>query len=188
MEKISLISRGRITLIKLLLSNLLVYYLFVFSILIKVANELEQMQRDFLWEGGGSKNDHLLSWNEVCKPKSMGGGGLGIENITLKNKFLLGKWIWRFTLEESSLWHSLILCKYGSNKNEWDSKPNPPSRASVIWKCIFATYPLVYYHLSVIIGNGNRIRSWIDVWIGDSPLFSFPSSFPNCSQQKCLCL
>lgn len=50
---------GCITLIKAVLSNLLTYYMSVFSMLVKVVKKIKQMQRTFLWVGGDSKKDLL---------------------------------------------------------------------------------------------------------------------------------
>lgn len=58
------------------ISNLLgvipVYYMSLFNIPVKVANKIEQLQRSFLWEGGGSKKDNLIKWEVVYKPKNAG--------------------------------------------------------------------------------------------------------------------
>jgi len=88
------------SLIKAALSNIPIYYMSLFSMPIKVAMKIEQLQRSFLWEGGGPrKNDYLFNWKEVCKPKEV--ASLGIENIVMQNKSLLRKWLWRFTFEEA---------------------------------------------------------------------------------------
>lgn len=84
------ISLGRgITLIKATLSNTLVNYMSIFNIPVKVVKKLEQLQKCFLWERGNPKKDHLFKREEFCKPKEA--GGLGIGNVILKNKLLLGK-------------------------------------------------------------------------------------------------
>lgn len=166
---------GRITLIKFILSNLPLYYLSVFSIPTKVAKKLEQIQRIFLWEGNRTKKYHIIKWSEVTLPKSM--GDLGIGNIVLKNT-LLGKWIWRFIKEENSLWHFIILCKYRTGPNGWDSNPTPSPQTLAIWKRILDTHPLVYSHLSLVIGDGCQVQFLSDTWIGDCPLaIRFPHLF-----------
>ena len=42
-------------------------------------------------------------------------GGLGIRKLTTLNKVLQGKWIWRFTSENESLW--IIAVKYGEDRS-----------------------------------------------------------------------
>ena len=40
-------------------------------------------------------------------------GGLGIRKLTTFNKALLGKWLWRFGIEENMLWRRVVALKYG---------------------------------------------------------------------------
>uniref|UniRef100_A0A2N9IGI4 Reverse transcriptase zinc-binding domain-containing protein n=1 Tax=Fagus sylvatica TaxID=28930 RepID=A0A2N9IGI4_FAGSY len=54
---------------------------------------------------------HLVSWNVVCSPVK--DGGLGICRMVDFNKALLGKWLWRFGLEEHRLWRCVLVAKYG---------------------------------------------------------------------------
>ena len=43
--------------------------------------------------------DHVVNWDEVAKPKSL--GGMGIGNLVARKRALLGKWLRRFPLEIS---------------------------------------------------------------------------------------
>ena len=66
------------------------YFLSLFKLPASVAAKIERLQRDFLWSGiREGKRDHLVRWDVVCKPKEI--GGLGFENISLRNLALLGK-------------------------------------------------------------------------------------------------
>ena len=57
-----------------------------------VANNIERIERDFLWSGSGhDKKDHLVSWEVCYKPKNEGGLGLG--NLVSKNITLMAKWL-----------------------------------------------------------------------------------------------
>ena len=57
---------------------------------------------------------HLVNWKNVTKSKDK--GGLGIRNLELLNRGVLGKWAWRFAMEEDSAWRKLISIKYGTNE------------------------------------------------------------------------
>jgi hypothetical protein len=59
---------------------------------VSVASRIEKLQRDFLWGGMGEEfKYHLVSWEKVCTP--ILNGGLGIRNLVLFNRALLGKWL-----------------------------------------------------------------------------------------------
>lgn len=80
---------GRLTLVKNTLSSLPTYYMSLFVISTSVRFRLEQLERNFLWEGRGEV--HLIKWDVVCS--SMRKGGLGVKNLKHFNSALLGKWL-----------------------------------------------------------------------------------------------
>ena len=99
---------GRLTLLKSMLSSLPTSFLSLFTIPTHVANKIEKLQRDFLW---GDSKTHLLSWDKACLP--IANSGLGIRKLTTFNKALLGKWLWRFGIEENRLWRRVVALKLG---------------------------------------------------------------------------
>ena len=107
---------GKVTLIKSTLSSLPTYFLSLFPILVKVAKQMEELQRDFLWNGIGDEHKlHLVNWSKVCRPVK--NGGLGIRCLRRFNSTLLSKWLWHYGVENDALWRRVIWAKYG---NEWD--------------------------------------------------------------------
>ncbi|EXB29684.1 hypothetical protein L484_013458 [Morus notabilis] len=101
-KKAFLSKGGRLTLIQSVLASLPIYFLSVFKIPVGVADAIEKLMRDFLWEGFSDDNlSHLVAWEQVHKPKDL--GGLRIGNIRKKNEALLAKWLWRFSLEPEAL-------------------------------------------------------------------------------------
>ncbi|KAK6128405.1 hypothetical protein DH2020_037841 [Rehmannia glutinosa] len=66
----------------------------------------QKKMRHFLWDSAdGDNHIHFVAWDEVIRPKEVGGFGIG--NICLKNKVLLGKRWWRFQVEGDALWCSM---------------------------------------------------------------------------------
>ena len=112
-KKLYLSKGGRLTLIKSTLSSLPSHYLSLFPLPMDVTQCLEKLQRDFLWGGMGDEHKfHLVNWQQVCLPIQY--GGLGIRKLSVFNKALLGKWLWRYAIERDSLWHQVVDSKYDS--------------------------------------------------------------------------
>ncbi|RVX12400.1 Transposon TX1 uncharacterized 149 kDa protein [Vitis vinifera] len=141
----------------------------LFKIPAFVAGRIERLQRDFLWSGvGEGKRDHLVSWDVVCKSKMKGGLGLG--RISLRNSALLGKWLWRYPREGSALWHQVILSIYGSHSNGWDANTVVRWSHRCPWKAIAQVFQDFSKFTRFMVGNGDRIRFWEDLWWGDQSL------------------
>ena len=78
----------------------------------------------------------------------------------------------------STLWHQVILSIYGTHSNGWDVN------TTVRWshRCPSKTIAQVFQDFSkytrFVVGDGERIRFWEDLWWGDQPLgFQYPRLF-----------
>ena len=66
-------------------------------------------------------------------------GGLGIRKLTTFNKALLGKWLWRFGIEENMLWRRVVALKYGEEfggGGGWTSKLGRGVHRCGLWRSI----------------------------------------------------
>jgi len=119
--KMMYLSRGcRVSLLKSILANLSAYYMSLFNLLASVAKCIEKLQRDFLWGGLGEEfKFHLVNLSKVCSPISE--GGLGVRNLLVFNRALLGKWMWRYGIERDAWWRIVVDSKYGSLWGGWCS-------------------------------------------------------------------
>ena len=174
---------GRLTLIRSCLSNLPTYAMSLFRMPRKVKIRLEKIQRDFLLGGGNlERKIHLVKWDIVCSSKMK--GGLGIHRLTNFNKALLGKWNWRFALEENSVWRNIISLKYGMEDGGWFSNTPRGSYEVGLWKDIGKEVIQIRQNCSFEVGNGRKVRFWEDVWCGEAPLCSsFPSLYEVASSK-----
>ena len=162
---------GSITLIQSSLSHIPSYFLFLFKIPISIASKIEKLQRDFLWSGAGEgKKDHLIRWDVVCRPKKL--GGLGFGKISLRNIALLGKWLWRFPRKRNGLWHKVIASIYGTHPNGWDAKMVVRWSHRCPWKAIAQVFQDFSLFVRLVVGNGERIHFWEDLWWGKQTLCS----------------
>ncbi|XP_062089071.1 uncharacterized protein LOC133795633 [Humulus lupulus] len=136
-----------------------------------VARSIEKVMRDFLWEGAdGSGDDHLVSWQEVCKSRNY--GGLGIGNIEKRNKAFLMKWLWRFPLERKALWYKVVKSRYGLDEGHWDTGGGRRLSVRGPWRDITALYEEYRKMVCFKVGKGDRIQFWEDVWLGEDTLKS----------------
>lgn len=165
---------GKATLVQSVLSAMPTYCLSFYKIPKKTIREIVKIQRNFLW--GGSEDTYRIpwvSWDNICKTKEE--GGLGIKNLGLFNKALLGKWVWRLVTEEERLWVRVIKSKYGV-VGEIERRGGRRRRCLNWWRYLMRIYRGenglggMREQLTREVGNGENIYFWWDNWVGDCSL------------------
>ena len=112
----------------------------------------------------------------VCGDKEK--GELGIRKLTLLNKALLGKWIWRFACDKEALWKQVLMAKYGQEDCGWRTKKVVGAFGVGVWNEILKEAGWCWENLVFKVGKGNKIRFWTDHWCGDTVLSqNFPHLF-----------
>ncbi|KAE8707901.1 hypothetical protein F3Y22_tig00110370pilonHSYRG00013 [Hibiscus syriacus] len=107
----SLSMAGRLVLVKSVLSSLPIFYLSIFKIPLKINQKLNSLMANFLWgDSPMKKRIHWVNWKMVCQPYEE--EGLGVLDLSLTNRALLGKWVWKFANEKDSQWKKMICCKH----------------------------------------------------------------------------
>ncbi|KAL6314020.1 hypothetical protein AAG906_011754 [Vitis piasezkii] len=160
---------GRITLIRSVLASMPIYHMSLFRMPKSVARRLDKVQRDFLWGGGSEvKKAHLIKWEAICEDKSK--GGLGLRKLVLLNKALLGKWVWRLAIDRDDLWKQVIIEKYGQEGHGWRAKKAIGTIGVGVWKEIWKESDWCWDNMGFIVGKGNKINFWTDVWCEDTRL------------------
>ncbi|RVX19303.1 putative serine/threonine protein phosphatase 2A regulatory subunit B''gamma [Vitis vinifera] len=149
-----------------------------------VVKRLEKLQRDFLWGGGSlERKIHLINWAVVCTHKES--GGLGIRKIDLLNKALLGKWIWRFAIEEDSFWRKVVGVKYGRLGFGWRTKEARGTFGVGVWRDILKESSWCWDNIEFKVGKGTKVSFWTDHWCGNEELAqTFPQLFELAVQRN----
>jgi hypothetical protein len=100
---------------------------------------------------------------------------LGIEVLDIKNKCLIGKWLYK-TLNEEGVWQELLQNKYLNNKTLSAVEVNPND--SPFWKGLMSVKNDFFQRGLFVIGDGRKTRFWEDTWLGTCPLADqFPSLY-----------
>jgi len=180
---------GRVVLIKAVLSSLPTYYLSLFKLPTKVAQEINKIQRRFLWSGQKSgRYSALVKWELIQKPKDK--GGLGVADCTLKNAALLFKWWWRYACEEGCLWRRIVdsihedelVIMPDRNRRSLTGTWNDIRRMATLENPVTKAF---FQQARVQLGDGERIKFWQDTCAGQTPLqTTFPSLYRVSAQQK----
>lgn len=96
------------------LSSIPLYMMSFYELPVGVRKRLDFFRARMLWqEGEGIKKYHLVAWDKVCQLKEL--GSMGILNLDVMNKALLGKWIWKL-FDSSGLWQKLLHNRYIKGK------------------------------------------------------------------------
>jgi hypothetical protein len=149
----------------------------LFPIPTSVGARIEKLQRDFLWGGIGDEfKYHLVKWSKVCTPVLE--GGLGIRNLVVFNKALLGKWLWRYGIEREAWWRISVDSKFESLWGGWCSLEPTGTFGVGLWKNIRKGWKKFVGFSRFEVGGGARTKFWHDLWCGNSTLKeAFPVLF-----------
>lgn len=146
---------GRLTLINLVTSTIPTYSMQMCHLPMSICDKLDKINRNFLWgHGMDDKKNHLISWDEVCRPKKR--GGLGIRKTRDNNLANLAKLTWNVVKKSDLLWVKVSDKKYVKNSNvlEWNAKDN----SSHIWRRILKAQPIICKGIKWNVRKGDKVR------------------------------
>ncbi|KAI0488426.1 hypothetical protein KFK09_028257 [Dendrobium nobile] len=168
-SKKSLSMGGKITLIE---SSLLYMpnFLITNSLVPKrVLYEIEKLCRSFLWhKNDGIKGMHYVGWNEICKPKCL--GGLGLQSPLLRIGSLRSSLAWNFIQKQDSLLHKTLTSKYGDIMSD-DHKVISSSAWKILWDGAKNLKNVIRWK----VGKGNKISILNDAWLLDKSINRWPT-------------
>ncbi|KAJ3690445.1 hypothetical protein LUZ61_019609 [Rhynchospora tenuis] len=171
-----LLSRaGRLTLISSVLSAIPSYFMSVFLLPSWLIQHIDRIRKRFLWgyADSGTRKMHLLAWSRVCLPKKV--GGLGVTDLSLQNRALLTRWVWKLFKDRHSLWFKLASCLYSpaigcQSPHLWIKE------GSFFWKDLNSVKYIFQVSTKSLVGTGTGISFWFDSW-GGQPLVPLVKGF-----------
>jgi hypothetical protein len=108
----------RLTLIKVVLNAIPIYWMCIFRLPVNIRKRIDQLCRRFLWFGDSvrKKSYCLVVWRVVCNNYNQ--WGLGVIDLKIMNKTLLCKWLWKYNNSmNNGLWKDIIKIQYNNIKS-----------------------------------------------------------------------
>ncbi|KAL0313710.1 UNVERIFIED_CONTAM: putative mitochondrial protein, partial [Sesamum calycinum] len=160
---------GRVQLIRSVLNTLHTYWASVFILPKGIISILEGKMRKFLWQGPNRRGNAKVAWDQICKPKEE--GGLGIRSMTVSNKALMLKQLWRILHNDgTSIWVEWIQLGRLHNNTLWTFNG---ATGTWGWKKMLKLRPILQQGVLYKIGNGSTFKLWQDIWHERGPLCQF---------------
>ncbi|KAF7826508.1 putative ribonuclease H protein At1g65750 family [Senna tora] len=126
-----------------------------------VCNDIEKLNRGFLWNSSGrERKPHLVAWKEVCEPVEK--GGLDIRPLQSMNCAMLMKLGWWLIEDKDSLWARVLRSKYNCGS---DLIPlvKKMSSGSCVWNEICSLWSKVEEGIRWNVGNSGSVRRSVAV-------------------------
>lgn len=144
---------------------------------------MDSIRGNLFWQGVDDNcKYHMMKWENLCIPKEF--GGLGIMDTRMMNESSIVKWGWRMLeAKTDDICFNLLKRKYLGRSslqiNKWDG--------SQFWKGVHRTKENLKWGCRAKVGNGNNVRFWEEVWVGEVPLkLELPSLYHLCGDKECL--
>ncbi|GLU03918.1 hypothetical protein SLE2022_210890 [Rubroshorea leprosula] len=102
---------GRTTLVSFVLSSIPNFYMQAMWLQSSAQKEIDCISRNFIWGSiDGEKKIHLINWDTICQPHSL--GGLGLRSAKDANLVAMSKLNWRLHTEKRKVWKEDLVQKY----------------------------------------------------------------------------
>ena len=140
------------------------FLLSFFEVPVGVRKRLDFYRSRIFWQGDELKRKYWLAkWDIICRPKDQ--GGLGIDNLEVKNRCLLSKWMYKLSVETEATWAQILRSKYLQSKTLSEATVRPTD--SPFWKGLMRVKVAFFNRTKFIVGNGNTTRFWENTWLGE---------------------
>lgn len=143
------------------ISSSIKYVVFPFPKIL--CQEMERMMKNYWWTSDSTERKGIkwMAWDKMCKAKCK--GGLRFHSLHDFNLALLGKHVWNFLHNPSSLVARIYKSKYFRESSILEAKKG--SRGSFVWSGIWEENEMFCNGYRWVLGNGRSIRVFQDAWL-----------------------
>uniref|UniRef100_A0A803PEE1 Reverse transcriptase domain-containing protein n=1 Tax=Cannabis sativa TaxID=3483 RepID=A0A803PEE1_CANSA len=168
---------GKEILIKTVAQSLPNYAMSVFLLPVEIGKDIECQMANFWWKTSsrGNKGINWMSWDRMCKHKSV--GGMGFRNLRDFNLALLGKQGWRLLSRPNSLVARVYKARYFPNESFLTAQLG--NNPSFVWRSIWEAQDIVRKGTRWQVGDGGSISVLGDPWLPDADNPYVLSSHPG---------
>ncbi|MCH90084.1 putative non-LTR retrolelement reverse transcriptase, partial [Trifolium medium] len=154
---------GRVTLAKSVMEAVPIYPMMTASIPNSILQEVQRLQRDFIWgDTINGRKHHAVRWELISTPKDL--GGLGLRRLDIMNKACLMKLGWELNQNGTGMWSAILRGKYGRGSTilvNAQAKNNDSS----LWRMIVLLQQDIDRFSCWAIGDGIQVHAWESCWI-----------------------
>jgi ribonuclease HI len=144
----------------------------VFLLPTSLCKEINRMMQRFWW---GHKENlskiHWMSWERMGAAKNK--GGLGFRDLTIFNKALLAKQVWRLSQNPDSLAAKIFKAKYHGSCTILEAKVG--NKPSLVWRSFMKAQEIIIRGAIWRVGDGKSIKVKGDRWLPTPVSFSVQS-------------
>ncbi|PNY01103.1 ribonuclease H [Trifolium pratense] len=154
---------GRVTLAKSVIEAIPVYPMMNSLIPKSCIEDIHKIQRGFIWgDSLEKKKFHAVKWENITKPKEV--GGLGLRNLHIMNVACLMKLSWELHTGTDTLWCKVMRGKYDKRVTAGDA-PSVKAADSALWKTLVSFWPQINKYQFWSIGDSQSTDAWSHCWI-----------------------
>jgi hypothetical protein len=172
---------GKMILTESCLSSVPNYVMGVFHLKGEAHHKMETARSNFFWHGPRQKKKyHMMRWEVLATPKPI--GGLSFTDTRIMNQCLLSKWIFRLESGDKSPCCKLLRAKYLGEKGFYSSSSEGVYQ---FWAALHEIKHCCARGLIYIVGDGKKVRFWLDMWLGQCPLsVVYSNIFQICNEHN----
>ncbi|GJS13659.1 RNA-directed DNA polymerase, eukaryota, reverse transcriptase zinc-binding domain protein [Tanacetum coccineum] len=158
---------GRLTLLKSILGSTPLYHMSMFRVPKQVLQQMERIRARF-FNGTDIKSKKIswVSWKRTMASRDT--GGIGVASLFALNRALMFKWVWRFFVQNKSLWVRVIKAIHGQDgkigKKVCVSYPSAWLNIVKEMGVMQAKGIDILNYMKLKCGDGTSISFWKDIW------------------------